>query len=419
MAFRQWIAVYACLAGMTVLPAAQEGAAPFEKGGIDLSGPYEPVPNWPQPVVEGMTWGRTPTVFAETPNRIFVMQSGMVPLSWKRLDPAILRPRVGAPATARPAAPVASSFSAGGVGGGVPFTPSDIATHCAVTGTCTSRDDTSMFEIDTRKPIAGARWDHILMIFDANGTLVESWDQHNTLFTHPHSIAVNPYDPEHHVWVVDDGSEQIFKFTRDGRLVMTVGEFRVKGADTTHLGGPCGIAFLPNGDFYVSDGYKNTRVVKFNKDGKYLLEWGTPGSGPGQFGSPHGVAVDGSGRVYVADRTNQRVQVFDGSGTLLDIWPNVFASNLAVSKDQKYLWVSAGGRQNKILQYELTTGRLLYAWGTFGSEPGELWGVHGFSVDTEGNLYLGESYTGRSQKLRPRKGADRAKAIGPLMTMPK
>src|SRR5262249_50083326 len=159
-------------------------------------------------------------------------------------------------------------------------------------GSCKSRDDMTMVELDTKQPIEGARWEHTLMVFDGEGKMVESWNQHDKLFTHPHTVTMNPYDPDHHVWVVDDGSEQIFKFTRDGKLMMTVGEFRVKGADQTHLGGPSGIAFLPNGDFYVSDGYKNTRVVKFSKDGKYLLEWGTKGEGPGQFGSPHGVAVD-------------------------------------------------------------------------------------------------------------------------------
>src|SRR5258706_11778656 len=99
------------------------------------------------------------------------------------------------------------------------------------------------------------------MIFDRAGKLVESWEQYNHLFGHPHTITINPYDPERHVWVVDAGSDQIFKFTNDGKkIAMTLGESRVPGNDKTHFRSPTGLAFLPNGDFFVSDGYKNTRV---------------------------------------------------------------------------------------------------------------------------------------------------------------
>ena len=92
----------------------------------------------------------------------------------------------------------------------------------------------------------------------------------------------------------------------------------------------------------MSDGYRNTRVVKFSKDGKYLMEWGKPGDGPGEFNLPHGIAIDAQGRVYVVDRSNSRIQVFDLNGKYLDQWPGLrLPLYISVSKDQ-HVWVSSG-----------------------------------------------------------------------------
>ena len=328
-------------------------------------------------------------MFAESPDRVFVMQSGLVPWTWKRLQGPAL-------------------------GGGTLLHSANNATHCASTVVREPNCTPGRVPLAEKsgKQIPGARWDHVLMIFDRSGKLVDSWEQHNDLFTHPHNITINPYDPERHVWVVDAGSEQIFKFTNGGKLVMTMGEFRVTGNDETHFGNPSGIAFLPNGDFYVSDGYRNTRVVKFSKDGKYLMEWGKPGDGPGEFNLPHGIAIDAQGRLYVVDRSNSRIQVFDLNGKYLDQWPGLrLPLYIAVSKDQ-HVWVSSG-RSNKILKYDLN-GHLVYSWGTFGARPGQIWGVHGFSTDAEGNLYVAEVFAGRAQKLRPRQGADPKFLVGPL-----
>jgi len=196
---------------------------------------------------------------------------------------------------------------------------------------------------------------------------------------------------------------------------MTLGEAKVAASDTTHFGGPSDLEFLPNGDFFVSDGYRNTRIVKYSKDGKYLMEWGKPGKGPGEFNLPHSVAIDARQRVYVADRGNSRIQVFDVNGKYLDEWPDIrFPLYIAVSKDQ-HLWVSDGLTQ-KILKYDLN-GKLLYSWGTFGGEPGQMWATHGFSVDSNGNFYTAEVYGGRAQKFRPKPGATPANLVGALFGM--
>src|SRR3990172_3810028 len=248
-----------------------------QKGGGDETGPYDVVESWPQPVCgPGYQRGSVGGVFAETPDRVFVFQRGCLP-----------------------ALPAPGSFW--GVRMSVP-----------------TRDATAS-SLTAERPELRPRWDHNLMILDREGKLVESWDQHNHLFVRPHRVLMDPYDTEKHVWLVDDGAQQIWKLTHDGkRIVMTLGEHGVAGNDQTHFNRPTDIVWLPNGEFFVSDGYVNTRVVKFSKDGKYLLEWGKPGKGPGEFNTVHGIAIDSRRRIYVTDRGNARVQVFDENGKFLD-----------------------------------------------------------------------------------------------------
>ena len=130
-------------------------------------------------------------------------------------------------------------------------------------------------------------------------------------------------DGSDNVWLSDVGRHQIFKFTHDGRLLLTIGERRVPGWDGTHFNEPADVAVLKDGSFYVSDGYENSRVAHFKADGSFLNEWGAKGSAPGQFLIPHGVTTDRRGRVYVADRQNSRLQVFDSTGKFLKAWPVV------------------------------------------------------------------------------------------------
>lgn len=361
----------------TQTEAAASPAAPVEKGGIDETGPYEVVPNWPQPL-HGTTpgswsWGRTAAIYAESPDRVYVFQSGELPI----LD----RPIGDGGAPVRPAA----SMNNGPEG-----------------------------------PTQGkGRWEHILMVFDREGKLIESWEQHNHLFVRPHAIKMNPYDPERHVWLIEDGAHSVYKFTHDGKkLVMQLGEFKVPGSDQRHFNRPTDIAFFPNGDFVISDGYVNTRVIKFDKDGKFLLEWGKPGkTNPGEFNTVHGIVIDNEQRVYVSDRGNARIQVFDANGKHLDTWPNFrFPLSIGMSMDQ-HLWVNDGLAQ-RFLKFNLN-GQLLSYWGTFGGQPGQLWGTHGFSTDSEGNLYTAEVWGGRAQKFRPRQGADPVRMVGAMASAPR
>jgi hypothetical protein len=251
--------------------------------------------------------------------------------------------------------------------------------------------------------------EHALMIFDRRGKLIDSWGQHKNLLTDggAHRIQISPYDPEKHVWLVEHLSHQILKFTNDGsKLVMRLGEKGVPGNDKTHFNQPSDMLFMPNGDFYVTDGYRNTRVVKFSKDGKYLMEWGKPGSGPGEFQTVHGIAIDAKRRIYVGDRENARIQIFDENGKYLDEWPNIpHPYFLYMARDQ-HLWVG-DGLIHKIMKFDLS-GRLVYSWGTFGRMPGFLWGPHQLKVDNAGNLMSPRRATTWSRRERRSGQAGRA-----------
>lgn len=341
-----------------------------QKGGEDVSGPYQVVANWPQPLPHtGYVWGSQAGVFAETPNRVFLLSRGELKLPEK----------------------LPKNFTGAWGSIGPAFGEKPEMRNCIV-------------------------------IVDADGKIVESWTQWDHLFEGgpgPHAIKISPYDPQRHVWVVDSLRQQIFEFTNDGKqLVRTLGEAGVEGDDARHFGGPTDIAWLPDGTFFVSDGYTNSRVVKFDKNGKFLMTWGTKGSEPGEFSAVHSIAVDRNRRVYVADRGNQRIQIFDEMGKYLDQWNNILLPQaVMITADQHLLAID--GTTNKFLKYDLN-GRLIYSWGTYGTFPGAFWNGHQFSLDSEGNVYIAETLGGRTQKFRPEPGADPVKLAGmPMALMPK
>ncbi len=233
-------------------------------------------------------------------------------------------------------------------------------------------------------------------------------------------MYVNPYDPQKHVWVVDDHMHAIYKFTNDGKqLVQTIGTPTVPGADATHFNRPTFMAWDPDGNFYVADGYNGTRVAKFDGNGTFLLDWGEKGEAgketrPNYMNNVHGIAVDPvTRRVYVNDRANHRIQIFDQDGTYLSEWAikvRPSSLHLLYMGQDRMLWTFDRDTQ-KLVKYDLE-GRLQYAWGAVGDFPGTLWGVHGMSVDQQGNFYVAEVDSGRVQKFRPRAGANPGFLVG-------
>ena len=149
------------------------------------------------------------------------------------------------------------------------------------------------------------------------GELLDSWG--SDFFRLPHGLSI---DAQNNVWVTDVAHNQVYKFTHDGKLLLTLGEKGVEGSDSVHFAQPTDVEFGPDGSIFVSDGYVNSRVVCYDSAGKFRFEWGAHGAGPEShdFNIVHDLAVDKVGRVYVADRENDRIQIFDENGKFITQW---------------------------------------------------------------------------------------------------
>ena len=327
---------------------ANAPSQPGEKGGTGETGPYEVVPDHFKPVFpEGYRWGRVGGIFAESPDRVYIYASGIVKNESTPAWGGVLR-----------------YFSM--VTGGL--MPSDL------------------------------RREFIMTVYDRTGKMIDVWKQvdkyHNGAGSVPHRVRVSPYDPEKHVWIIDEGSppyDQIIKYTRDGKEVM-----RVVGKAAT-----ADIAFLPNGDFYaIQRTTTDEPIIKYSKDGKELARLGPKGSTK----DAHCLAFDKAGNIYIGEMGQGRVQVFDPTGKPKDIWPNIRITNYCGMDPDDHLWVFDSDSM-QFLKYD-TNGKLLANWGTFGHYPGRFLNVNQFDVDSEGNLYVAEPTNWRPQFFRPKKNAD-------------
>jgi DNA-binding beta-propeller fold protein YncE len=381
-------------------------AVPGEKGGQDMFGAYDIVPNWPKPFSsvpghEKWTWGAGQSVFAESPNRVFILQRGELPNLErpKQIKLPQLGPNIEFPI------------------GRLPWRD---ATSTSPPGRLETPDGRVGDDSDVGQAGVDFNWHHCIVVVDAAGNIIEDWTQWDKMLRRPHAVYISPYDPEKRVWIVDDYRHAIFIFSNDGkRLLQTIGEPNVHASDDKHFYRPTFIAWLPDGTFFVADGYANTRVVKFDRNGRYLTAWGEKGAPPnekrpGYFNNVHGVAVDPqTRRVFVNDRQNHRVQVFDENGKFLNEWsfgPPPSDIHLFIIGADRSLWAFDRGT-SKMLKYDLD-GIFQYAWGTWGDFPGGFWGVHGLAVDQAGNFYVAEVDSGRAQKYRPRPGANPAFLVG-------
>lgn len=262
--------------------------------------------------------------------------------------------------------------------------------------------------------------------FDAQGKLVQGWGQGSMDDTsnwprNPHGIFVDHND---FVWIGTYMHHRVMKFTRDGKLVMTIGQYDKNAGsnDTTLLGGPSGIWVDPaNNEVYISDGYRNRRVAVFDgATGKYLRHWGAYGEKPDdtekfdpktmvngalpkQFSTPHGITGSKDGKIYVADRRGNRIQVFDHQGKFLAekiIAPATLASGsafvpvLSVDPQQQWLYV-ADGTNHKVWILRRSDLEIVGEFGRGGRQVGQFLRPHGMSIDGQGNLYVGEASTGR------------------------
>jgi peptidylamidoglycolate lyase len=244
-----------------------------------------------------------------------------------------------------------------------------------------------------------------ILILDQNsGKIIANWGEN--LFIMPHGLTV---DKDNNIWVTDVGLHQVFKFTNDGKLLLKLGEAKISGNDSLHFNRPTDIAVAPDGCFYVSDGYGNSRVIKFSSSGKYLFEWGTKGSKEGQFDIPHAIDLDQRGNVYVADRENSRIQIFDSTGKFLKQFANknfgaicsvVYdksANKLVAVDDVSFLKLKHRG--SDVLIFDLT-GKVQTRFGRSGFYDGSTCWYHDVAVDKEGTVYVADILKNRIQKFR-------------------
>ncbi len=215
-----------------------------------------------------------------------------------------------------------------------------------------------------------------VIVVDRNGKVVRSWGK--GLYTTPHAIRV---DPQGNVWTTDAASSMVYKFSPEGRTLLQI---EVGGQPA-----PCGnfcsttdIAFAPNGNLFIADGYRNARILEYSPDGRKLREWGSAGTGPGQFRLPHSIQVDKDGVVYVADRENGRIQRFDSEGKYLGEWSR-YGKTFGLTLTGDAMWLSSiprgpNGVPGWLIKVDRATGNLLGYVDAMGN--------HGMDVMPNGDL---------------------------------
>jgi|SRR5579859_1569480 len=243
----------------------------------------------------------------------------------------------------------------------------------------------------------------VLLLDRITGEIKGEWG--SGLFVMPHSLTV---DKDDNIWVTDVGLHQVLKFDHNGKLLMTLGVAGAPGADSLHFNRPTDVAVASDGSFYVSDGYRNSRVVKFSPLGKYLLSWGTKGNGDSQFDIPHGLDLDDGGNVYVADRENSRIQIFDPNGKFIGAWRDKrFGKIYTIRFDKKkqhlicsdYVTNYITPKGSDIMIFDLR-GRLVARFGRSGNYGGPICRYHCLIPDDDGNIYVGDILNDRLQKFQ-------------------
>ena len=382
-----------------------QGAQPGRSSHQDWpTGPYRVVENWPKPLPDtrhphaGWTWGSFGGVYAENPDRIWIAMRGELPL----------------PDGAKPWTPYAalnpSRGNATGNGDGVGATCEAVA-----------------------KRGWERRFEHSIFVVDRQGNLVQEWAHLDKMFAQhpcgrgPHQIKISPYDKEKHVWIIDDQLHMIYRFTYDGKLVHSKGQVGVRGRGPNTFDRPTDIAWLPDGTYFITDGYGGTRVAKYGPDDRFITDWGQApkdprNPGPNEWNTVHSIAISADRRLFVVDRGHQRMQVFDENGKFLDMWtlrsPHWPASQTTLMVnhfiDQAgFIWVG-DAPTSRILKFD-QKGNFLYGWGAPGPEAGRLSCSHGMTTDQLGNLYVADCFAGRVQKFEPVPGADPAKVAGQIL----
>lgn len=245
---------------------------------------------------------------------------------------------------------------------------------------------------------------HPVIVFNPDGTFKETWGDGSDRFEGAHAVR---FDPQGHLWYVDAAYDQIIRFDAEGRTVGTLGtnpepwtwlthviERAARGRSSFYQ--ETDIGWSSDGSSFVADGYGNSRVAKFDKDGNFVKDWGERGGQPGNFNTPHSLVVDANDIVYVADRGNSRIQTFDTDGNLKSVWnlPSAPWSLCLTDGPSPVMFVGSVGRVYKM---DLT-GKILGMFGRPGRMPGTIDSVHGIACPDQNTVYVANLYGARLDK---------------------
>jgi DNA-binding beta-propeller fold protein YncE len=248
------------------------------------------------------------------------------------------------------------------------------------------------------------RGTHPLMEFDANGRIVRNIA--DGLIQRAHGIRI---DRDNNLWITDVRQHAVFKLSPQGRILLVLGTPGAAGDFNPRfkmplLSEPTDVAFGPNGEIYVTEGHGGeiNRIRKFDRDGNFLKAWGNKkGSGAGEFSTPHNIVVGPDGLLYVTDRENHRIQVFDSEGNLKKTWPVAGSPNgLAIGPDGALYGTEADGGRVWKLGWD---GQILGEMGTLGKGPGQFGEAHNIVLDAARNIYVSDTLNWRVQKFVPKR----------------
>jgi hypothetical protein len=230
-----------------------------------------------------------------------------------------------------------------------------------------------------------------VIALDRNGNVLRSWGK--GLYVMPHAIRV---DRDGNVWTADAASSHVIKFSPEGKVLLDIVVGGQPSPCANNFCSTTDIAFAANGHVFISDGYANARVLEYSAEGQKLREWGTPGTGPGQFKLLHSIQIDAAGLIYVADRENGRVQRFDQTGKYLGEWK--YGKTFGLEADGAFMWLAT----QPVQQPNLSPGWLLKVDTKTGTLVG--WvpstGNHGMDVTTNGELLVGPGPSRVPQRYR-------------------
>ena len=247
--------------------------------------------------------------------------------------------------------------------------------------------------------------DTFIEIDKVSGEIIKSWG--SDLFIMPHGLEI---DKEDNIWVTDVGLHQVIKFDSNGNELMVLGVENTPGKDSLHFNLPTDLAVSENGSFYVSDGYGNSRIVKFSSSGEYLFEWGVFGENKNEFNIPHGIDLDMEGNVYVADRENNKIQKYDSLGNFIAEWKNEIIGQLySVNVNNDYLFgIDYIGYENliplgsDIIKFDLDLN-MKSKFGRSGNYNGPKARYHDIQINNNGDIYVGDILNNTIQKFRQKK----------------